>query len=154
VEPLNVLGEDWDERSLPEPEAYHWRHVAVGRRLAGELLGGTVYELDPGQKSFPYHWHAGNEELLIVLSGRPALRTPDGERTLEAGDVVVFACGPDGAHQLRNDADKPVRILMLSTRRAPEAIEYPDSGKIGVAGPGVWRMLRADAEIHYWEGEK
>jgi hypothetical protein len=43
-------------------------------------------------------------------------------------------------------------VLLLSANRAPEAIEYPDSGKIGVRPPGV--ILRADAQMDYWEGEE
>ena len=153
MELVNVLGDEWDEWPWPQPDAYRWRHLAAGRRLGGEKLGGTVYELDPGQKSFPYHWHAGNEEMLVVLRGRLSLRTREGEREVGQGGVAVFARGPDGAHQLRNDGSGPARFLMLSTRRAPEAVEYPDSGKVGVSGPGIFRMLRADAEVDYWEGE-
>jgi uncharacterized cupin superfamily protein len=154
MEPLNVLGDEWDEWPWPQPKAYAWRFLAAGRRLRGELVGGTVYELDEGQKSFPYHWHAANEELVVVLSGRPTLRAADGERTLEAGDVVVFSRGPEGAHQLRNDSSEPTRLLILSTKNAPEAVEYPDSGKVGVMGPGLRHMLRTDAGIDYWEGEE
>ena len=88
-----------------------------------------------------------------MLSGSPTLRTPDGERRLEAGDAVLFPRGPEGAHQLRNDGDGPARFLMLSTRRTPETVEYADSGKVGIVGPGIRRMLRVDAEVDYWEGE-
>jgi uncharacterized cupin superfamily protein len=153
VEVVNVLGDEWDEWPWPQPESYRWRHLAAGRRLGGQKLGGTVYELERGQKSFPYHWHAGNEEMLLVLSGRPTLRAPDGERELSPGDVVVFGRGPEGAHQLRNDSDERARVLMLSTRNTPEAVEYPDSRKVGISGRGIFRMLRTDAEVDYWEGE-
>ena len=152
---VNVHGDDWDEWPLLRPDAYRWRHLAAGQRLGGEKLGGTVYELDPGRKSFPYHWHSSNEEMLVVLTGRLALRTSEGERAVERGDVVVFPTGAAGAHQLRNDSDEPARFLMLSTRRSPEAVEYPDSGKMGILAmsAGVRRVLRTDAEVDYWEGE-
>ena len=50
---------------------------------------------------FPYHFHHGMEEWLLVVDGTPTLRTPDGERELRRGDVVCFPPGPDGAHQVR-----------------------------------------------------
>ena len=39
--------------------------------------------------------------------------------------------GPDGAHTLPNDAEEPVRLLMLSSdEEAVVEVElYPDSGK-------------------------
>ena len=95
----------------------------------GDHLGATVYELDPGD-SVVYHFHHASEELLVVLDGRPTLRTPDGERELDRGDVVHFRIGPDGAHALRNESDGVVRYLMVSTLESPEVAEYPDLKQI------------------------
>ena len=44
----------------------------------------TVYELPPGQSICPYHYELGDEEWLIVLAGRPTLRTPEGEQRAAA----------------------------------------------------------------------
>jgi uncharacterized cupin superfamily protein len=38
----------------------------------------------------------------VVLEGTPSLRTPDGWRELEQGEVVSFLRGEDGAHQIVN----------------------------------------------------
>ena len=75
-----------------------------GRRLVarlprGEKLGASLYELPPGTTGGLYHFHHGAEELLVVLRGRPTLRTPEGERLLEEGDVVAFRVGRR-AHQV------------------------------------------------------
>jgi uncharacterized cupin superfamily protein len=91
----------------------------------GSFLGATVYELGPGSFAI-YHAHHGSDELLIVLRGRPTLRTPAGERVLDEGEVVSFPPGPDGAHGLRNDGDEPIRFVMAGTRVSPEVVEYPD----------------------------
>ena len=102
----------------------------AGKRLVGgDALGASVYELPPGGFVL-YHFHHGSEELLIVLRGRPTLRTPDGERQLEPGAVVHFPKGPAGARMLRNDTDEPVRFVMAGTRYSPEVVEYPDLGQV------------------------
>jgi len=151
---LNVFDDEWEEPSRPRPDGFACKSLGVGRALGGELLGATVYELPPGQKMFPYHWHAANEELVVVLGGTPTLRTPEGERVLEPGELVVFPRSPDGLHQVRNDTEEPARLFMVSTKAAPEIVEYPDSGKIGFfTGHGPPRLLRGDAEVGYWDGE-
>jgi uncharacterized cupin superfamily protein len=89
------------------------------------------------------------------VAGRPTLRTPGDEEQLTEGDVVAFRRGKDGAHQVRNDTEAPIRMLMLSTLLAPDIVEYLDSGKVSVVdakGERLYREFRGrDAE--YWEGE-
>ena len=118
---VSIWGDTWDEVD-------DWSGGgAKSRRLVprGPFLGATLYELDPG-KWVIYHAHHGSEELLLVLRGRPTLRTPDGERQLAEGEVVSFPPGPAGAHGLRNDTAEPVRYVMAGTRVSPEVVEYPD----------------------------
>jgi uncharacterized cupin superfamily protein len=134
----------------------------LGRALGGELLGASLYELPPGQATWPYHWHWGNEELLIVVAGKPTLRTPDGERDLQAADVVLFRRGPEGAHAVSNRGHAPARVLIVSTMIHPEIGEYPDSGKILVAAgaPPIPRKdaplelpFRKESPIRFWDAE-
>jgi len=120
----NVWSEEW------EPSDDWSGGGGRGKRLPrGDQLGASVYELDPGN-FVVYHFHHGAEELMIVLGGRPTLRTPEGERVLEEGDVVHFPLGPVGAHAVANQTDVPVRFVMVSTRSTPEVVEYPDLGQI------------------------
>jgi uncharacterized cupin superfamily protein len=150
---LNLFGDEWDGgRDRP---GWQWRRLGVGERLGAERIGASLYELAPGQRTFPYHWQVIEEEWLLVLRGEPTLRDPDGERRLAAGDVVVFRRGPEGAHTIRNDTAEPVRFLLLSSDResAGEIAFYPDSGKVGIFGDNLRKLLREDAEIDYFEGE-
>jgi uncharacterized cupin superfamily protein len=122
---MNVFGEEWE--SLDD-----WSGGgAKSTRLvaAGVQLGASVYELGPGNSAV-YHFHHGSEELVIVLRGRPTLRTPEGERQLAEGQVVHFPVGPDGAHGFRNDTDEPVRYVVAGIRVSPEVAEYPDTKQI------------------------
>lgn len=120
----NVFSDVWD------PDEDWYGGGGRSKRLPrGPELGASVYELGPGNYDV-YHFHHGSEELLIVLSGRPTLRTPGGERRLEPGDVVHFPVGPDGAHSLSNETREPARVVMVSTLRSPEVVEYPDLSKV------------------------
>jgi uncharacterized cupin superfamily protein len=70
------------------------------------------------------------EELVVVVSGHPTLRTLDGDSELASGDVVAFPRGRRGAHALVNRSDAPVRYLMISTKVVPEVVEYPEDGTV------------------------
>jgi uncharacterized cupin superfamily protein len=122
---VNIWTDEWDELD-------DWSGGGgKSKRLVdrGPQLGASLYELGPGN-SVVYHFHHGSEELLVVLRGRPTLRTPEGERQLEEGEVVHFTLGPEGSHGLRNDTDEPVRYIVAGIRVSPEVVEYPDLAKI------------------------
>lgn len=142
------------------PAGYAGRGAEVGRQAGCERLGASLYELPRGNSICPYHWHAANEELLIVISGTPTLRTPDGERDLVEGEVVAFPIGERGAHKVTNRAEAPARVLIVSEMNAPEVAVYPDSGKVmarqqapGTPATGLRAIFRLDDGVDYWEGE-
>ena len=92
---------------------------------------------------------------MLVLHGRPAVRTPAGTEQLRPDDVVFFPKGPDGAHQIRNDTDETVRVLLWSTVVYPAATAYVDSGKVGVYTgiEGEDLMVRRSSAVDYYDGE-
>lgn len=117
----------------------------------GERLGGAVVQIEAGTAGWPYHWEAAQEELVLVLSGTPTLRRPQGEELLHPGDVVAFPIGPDGAHGFRNETDEPCRLLMLSTLAPANVVFYPDAEKVLARtrwGEGVYAT--ADV-VPYWD---
>jgi uncharacterized cupin superfamily protein len=67
---------------------------------------------------------------------------------------VAFVRGEAGAHQVSNRTDAPIRVLMLSTLREPDVVEYPDSGKVSAVAQGnrLFRMKRGP-DVEYWDGE-
>jgi uncharacterized cupin superfamily protein len=153
----NVFDDAWEED--PHPVS-GW--LSNGRMLVprGHALGMSLYELPPGQTQSPYHFHHGNDELLLVLGGRPTLRTPDGERELQPGDVAHFPRGPAGAHQVWNATDEPARYVIASTKASPEVCEYPDSGKLlamslleSQRGERLWSVHRLDDSVDYIDRE-
>jgi uncharacterized cupin superfamily protein len=139
------------ESTCDRPGFAHQR-TSVREALGGELIGCSLYEVEPGEQLWPYHFHWNNEEWLIVVVGRPTLRTPQGERELRAGDLVAFVEGEAGAHTLYNRGDAPFRVAVFSTRRQGDAV-YPDSDKIGAGPPHDRRYFRPVDAVDYWDGE-
>ena len=158
----NVFEPDFDAEQDQPP--FTWRRSRIGRQAGSEKLGASLFELPAGASSFPLHVHHANEELIVVLAGRPTLRSLDGERELEPGDVVACPPGPAGAHRIENRGDEPVRFLAVSTMIAPDIVTYPESNKLwvrdyppGGQGPGptgLDTLARPDPDLGYMDGER
>jgi uncharacterized cupin superfamily protein len=130
---------------------YQARMLRFGPLIGAEQLGASIYDLDPGNSVCPYHYEHPEEEWLLVWSGSPTLRDPDGEHELVPGDLVCFSEGPDGAHKVTNRTEEPVRIVMLSTKAKTAMAIYPDSNKVGIWPLG--KLFRIDDAVDYWDGE-
>ena len=150
---FNLNSDEWD--GTRDREGWRIKGALVGQHIGGELLGATMSEVEPGNGLWPYHTHYLNEEWIIVLRGEPTLRTPEGEHVLKEGDVACFPRGKDGAHQIINRTDSPIRVLMLSSMIRGEIIEYLDTGKVlakGVEDEDVM-FARPGPAVEFWEGE-
>jgi uncharacterized cupin superfamily protein len=138
-----------------DPEGFRAGLFRMGPDAGAEDTGTSLYELPPGQALCPYHYEYGEEEWLLVVEGRPHLRTPDGTEQLDQLDVVFFPKGPEGAHGISNETDAPVRVLMWSSVVYPTATAYPDSDKVG-----LWMrdkaedlMVKRSSGVEYYDGE-
>jgi uncharacterized cupin superfamily protein len=152
---FNIFGAAMDEHASDEtPDGFRCNAVSFGERIGATRMGMTIYELPPGQAVCPYHFEWTDEEWLFVLEGAPIVRTPEGERTLDAGDVVCFPAGPEGAHLVRAGTEA-ARIGIISTKNDVGVVEYPDSDKVGVwAGGARQFMLRRTPQLDYWDGDR
>lgn len=151
----NLNRPDFDER---DHDGFRARRARLGHELGTERLGVSLWEVPPGEAAYPFHYHLGEEELVVVLAGAPSLRTPEGWRELEEGELVSFPRGERGAHQLVNRTGETVRFLALSTNGEPDLVLYPDSGKLGAAerlpsGGGLLSFFRLGDAVDYWDGE-
>jgi uncharacterized cupin superfamily protein len=129
----------------------------LGRQAGSERTGLSLWELPPGEAAYPYHWHLAEEEIVVVVSGAPSLRTPEGWREVEEGEVIAFPVGERGAHQIVNRTDAPVRFLCFSNQQ-PDIVVYPDSQKLAAFerradGSGIRGIFRVDDAVDYYEGE-
>jgi uncharacterized cupin superfamily protein len=138
-----------------DPEGMRSGMVRPGPELGARRTGVSIYELPPGQVVCPYHFECGEEEWAMPLDGTLTLRDPDGERQLPPMHLAFFPPGPGGAHQLRNDGEASVRLLMFGERGALAATVYPDSDKVGIwAGEGADGLLfERSAAVDYYHGE-
>ena len=149
------LSEPSFEFDPDDPDGFRSGMFRLRPQFGAKETGATVYELPPGQALCPYHYEYAEEEWALALQGRPTVRTPEGSEQLEPMDVVFFPKGPEGAHQLRNDTDQPVRVLMWSTVVYPAATAYPDSDKVGVwtGDKAEDGMFVRSSTVPYFHGE-
>jgi uncharacterized cupin superfamily protein len=141
-----------------EHPGFRCLRARVGRQAGSERLGLSLWELPPGESAYPYHHHLAEEELVVVLQGRPLLRTPDEWRELQEGEVIAFPRGERGAHQLVNRTTDSVRFLAFSTSGEPDIVIRPDSATVGVYerladGDGLRAVFRMADTVDYFEGE-
>jgi uncharacterized cupin superfamily protein len=158
---MRVNESDLDWTGVDREET-RFRRKRLSAAAGGDDIGCSLYELPPGGRSWPFHYHTANEEALYVLAGEGRLRTDDGFEPLAPGDYVVFPVGEDGGHRVVNDGDDPLRYLAVSTMTDPDVTVYPDSGKVGIyAGspPGgddprtVEGYYRRDDDVDFWVDE-
>jgi uncharacterized cupin superfamily protein len=142
------------EYDADDPEGFRSGLKRFGKRLGAAATGMSIYELPPGQAICPYHYEYAEEEWLVVLEGKPTLRTPSGESELSPWDVCLFPVGPDGAHGVRNETSEVVRVMMFSEVRTPAVTVYPDSDKIGAfTGNDDTALFPRSARVEYFHGE-
>lgn len=158
--PVNESDFDWTDYDEADA-SFRRKHLSAAAHDGdGDPdLGCSLYELPPGGRSWPFHYHEGNAEALYVLAGDGLLRVGDDATDLTPGDYVPLPPGDPG-HRVVNDSENVLRYLAVSTMRDPDVVVYPEMDTVGVyAGSppggrsdrdvhGYWR--RADA-VDYWD---
>jgi uncharacterized cupin superfamily protein len=153
----NINAPVFDE--LREHPGFRCSRARLSRQAGSERLGMSLWELPPGEAAYPFHHHLTEEELVVVLRGPLRLRTPDGWRDLEDGEVVAFPRGETGAHQIVNRTGETVRFLAVSSSGEPDIVIRPDSGTLGAYerlpdGEGLRLVFRLTDAVDYFEGEQ
>ncbi len=160
----NVINVDEVEpRTMEKGSRFGASIRTVGRASGATELGCNHFEVAPGRSAFPRHFHCAIEEALFILEGTGTLRIGEAQVVLRPGDWVTLLPGPDGAHQVVNDGEGPLRYLCLSSKARADVVGYPDSNKVGaMASPGpdffaepwVRGIFNADAQVGYYDGEE
>ena len=145
-------------------DRFEAKFARIGPLIGARQLGYNITAVPPGKRAFPRHSHRVNEEMFFVLQGTGEVRIGAETFPLRAGDFLACpAGGPETAHQIVNTGTEELRYLAVSTQRAPEIWEYPDSQKFGVIAefpaPGadpttVFRHFGRQVDaVGYWDGE-
>lgn len=159
MEKVNETDLEWTEYD-PDGDDAAFRRKELANAVGAAELGCSLYELPPGMRSWPYHYHAANEEALYVLAGEGQLQSEVGLEPLTAGDYVTLPADSSGGHRVVNDGDEPLRYLAISTMNEPDVTVYPDSNKFGVyvgSPPGgrdersLEGYYRIDDDTDYWD---
>lgn len=113
----------------PEPfdeavQGRWWRRLAPVAGLTH--MGASHVVLKPGAYSSQRHWHAGEDELVIMLSGEAVLIEDDGETVLKAGDVAAWRAGEPNGHQLINRSVTECAFIAISAGDRNYGGEYSD----------------------------
>ena len=126
----------WSEQHSPTGKfCVHRKHLSLalgGRKDIGPFGGGHPFDVEltrapPGAVNWPFHSHAAQWELFLVLAGQGEARTPEGTVAFAAGDCLLFP--PGEAHQLTNTADTDLVYYVITDQPAADVMHYPDSRK-------------------------
>lgn len=97
-------------------------------------FGVSHVTLKPGAFSAQRHWHEGEDEFVVMLSGQAWLIDDAGEHPMNPGDCASFPAGDANGHVLQNRSDA-------------------DCVFIAVGGPGDSDCHYPDIDLHLFEGQ-
>jgi uncharacterized cupin superfamily protein len=87
------------------------------RRLAPATgltdFGASHVVLKPGAWSSQRHWHDGEDEFLVMLSGEAVLVEDDGRSVLRPGDIAAWPKGTGVGHHLINESDSDCSFVVV-----------------------------------------
>ena len=148
----------WEDWSSPKGK-FHGTGKSLSIALGAKPntppgLGGHPFDLElgklgPGETGCPYHSHAAQWELFVMLSGTATVRTAAGETAVAAGDIVLHP--PREEHAFTNAGETDLLYYLVADNPPVDYWRYPDSGKWGLREP---RMFFRPAEADYWDGEE
>lgn len=144
-----IAGSDWVDGDAynhpvirgPDPGPYRYRLLSDPGGLT--QFGAFIEELPPGSASGHRHWHADEDEMILMLSGEVVL-VEEGETVLRAGDAAAWPAGLAVGHRLENRSDAPARYLVVGTRAGRDTIHYSDHDLITHKDGSARQYLRRD----------
>lgn len=113
------------------PEPYAAMMAGRSSLRLGEAGGLTQFgvnlvTLEPGALSSLRHWHAHEDEFLMVTEGRCVLIDDQGETEMRPGDCAAFPASVANGHQVVNRSDSVARFLVVGSRARQEEVRYSD----------------------------
>ena len=132
--------------------------VALGREPESlDLMKRHPFDLalvriPKGKSLCPYHAHAAESELYLVVSGRGSIRDKDGSTIVTEGEAFFFQ--PGEAHQVTNAGDEDFVYYVIADNPRGDSCHYPDSGKFAVWKEGMDEVIVKGKETDYFDEEE
>jgi uncharacterized cupin superfamily protein len=112
----------------------------------------AIVRIPKGKSYCPYHSHAAESELYLIVSGRGSIRDKSGVTEVGPGDAFFFP--PGEAHQLRNAGEEDFVYYVVADNPRGDSCFYPDSGKWAVQVESLEEVIVKGKEADYFEGEE
>lgn len=148
-------------KNLIEPQhkcehgPYEYNKYEIIKRSKENQCNVAIYEIPPQKSSYPYHYHLKNEEVFYIISGNGIFETPNGNKTISAGDIIVCPPSEKGAHKINNISQMENLVYLdFHTVNSPEVVFYPNSDKVGIIINGESSTFyKKQTNVDYYEGE-
>lgn len=143
-----------DIESIPQTNATGYPPI-YAKEVAGRLyrrlappsglteFGVSHVVLKPGAWSSQRHWHEGEDELVVMVSGEAVLVENDGRHVMRPGDVAAFPKGIANGHVLINESDSDCIFVAIGRPSASDC-HYPDIDMHLFNGTGFRRKDGSD----------
>jgi len=89
-------------------------------------IGVSHVTLKSGAWSSQRHWHEGEDEMVIILSGEAVLVEDDAETIMRAGDIAAFPAGEQNGHHLQNRTDADCVFVAMAAGDRSAGGSYSD----------------------------
>jgi len=131
---------------------FAFRRKRLGAAAGGKGIGLSWFELPPGKKAFPSHFHLANEEAMFILEGEACCGSV--RRSSRCAPATTSPFRRPSGHQVINRSQAP----SASWRSPPcwnRGRRYPDSKKIGVLARVMgWSRCTSRRRVDYYLDEK
>src|SRR5262252_7130307 len=109
----------------------------------------ALVRIPKGKSLCPYHAHAAESEIYLVVSGSGNVRAKNG----------ITEVGPGEAHQLSNAGDEDFVYYVIADNprsggATGDSCYYPDSSKWAVTREGSEELIVKGTEADYFDGEE
>jgi len=98
-------------------------------------------EIPAGKSSYPHHYHAIAEEIFYIISGIGKLQYYDGEKEIQAGDVLCFPAGEKGVHSITNASKtEPLVYIDFAANPKNDITVEPKAERVKIFGENIKDM--------------
>ena len=128
------------------------RSLRLGQAGGLTQFGVNLVILDPGARSSLRHWHAHEDEFVMVTEGELVLIQDAGETPMRAGDCAAFPAGDPDGHCVINRSGAEARFLVIGTKAPRDVATYSDIDLMVTLEGGSASVTRKDGKP-YVDGE-